>query len=151
MSKGRGSSAEGACAFPWAPCLYAPSSCKTPTGKRGEGVCPIPTHSRPLFSHSISFCHCSFSAPWWAHSEGHPPRQPPSRAACTLFLSLAFRRLAVFFPRAARLGRISRVTRTSGDSDVRERDNSDAASISFAKPTVISLSNDVPFNLTMTL
>lgn len=37
------------------------------------GICPIPTHSRPPFSHSISFCHCSFSAPCWAHSERDPP------------------------------------------------------------------------------
>jgi len=63
---------------------------KTPMGEKEEGICPIPTHSRPLFSHSISFCHCSFSAPWWAHSEGDPPRQPPSQR--TLFLLLAFRR-----------------------------------------------------------
>lgn len=37
------------------------------------GICPIPAHSRPPFSHSISFCHCSFSAPCWAHSERDPP------------------------------------------------------------------------------
>lgn len=75
---------------------------KTPPGERGEGVCPIPTHSRPPFSHSISFCHCSFSAPWWAHSpreilRGSLPRSAPFFSRSPFVVR---RRFAVFLPRA---------------------------------------------------
>lgn len=40
-SKGRGSSAEGACAFPWAPCLYAPSSAKHRRGREEKVYVPF--------------------------------------------------------------------------------------------------------------
>lgn len=54
--RARGFFPKGACAFPWAPCLYAPSSTK-------KGVyIPFQRTGSP-FSHSISFCHRSFSAP----------------------------------------------------------------------------------------
>lgn len=75
---------------------------KIPTRKRGEGIRPIPTHSRFPFSHSISFCHCSFSAPWWARHtpreilRGGLPRDAPffSRSPFVVIR----RRLAVFLP-----------------------------------------------------
>jgi len=44
------------------PVYTPPLPCNAGQGEREEArsICPIPTHSRSPFSHSISFCHCSF-------------------------------------------------------------------------------------------
>lgn len=67
--------AKGACAFPWTPCIYAPSSAKR------RVYIPF-QRTGPPFSHSISFCHRSFSAPCCPLST--PPR-PESSAPFSFF------------------------------------------------------------------
>lgn len=70
-SKGRGSLAKGACAFPWAPCLYAPSSVKR--GARRERGVYVPFQRirvPPLVTPSRSV-----TARFSVHSAGHAPRE----------------------------------------------------------------------------
>lgn len=58
-------------------CLYAPSSAKFRRGKRRVYV-PFQRIRLPPFSHSISFCHCSFSAPCWEVLSFSPPAEEGS-------------------------------------------------------------------------
>jgi len=68
------------------------------TGREEKVYIPFQRIRNPPFSHSISFCHCLFSAPWWAHSR---------RSSAAAFLAPFFShspfvdcRFAVFFSRA---------------------------------------------------
>lgn len=117
-SKGRGSSAEGACAFPWAPCLYAPSSAKHRRGREEKVYVPfqrirVPSLVTP--SRSVT----ARSPRPGGHTprdilRGSLPRSAPffSRSPFVIRCHL----VAHSFSLVPRLRRISRVMRTNDDS-----------------------------------